>query len=122
MLVLAVAEYLNKLFQDCSLTAVALLRKTGRVVVMTVHFAFVLIVTVLSAEDGGADGTSEVLNVVLAIQGCYIGTAQGIAAGVAEEVESAKVVSLAEGVLIWTLLGIREELGGNSFAAILSIG
>jgi len=39
-----VAEDFDELFQDSSLTSIALLREFGRVVVVAVHIAFVLVV------------------------------------------------------------------------------
>jgi hypothetical protein len=50
VLVLAVAEYLDKLFEDGSLAAAAALCKLGRVVVVAVDLAIVLIVAVLGAK------------------------------------------------------------------------
>lgn len=46
MLVLAIAEDLNKLFQDRCLAAVAALSEFGRVVIVAVDAAFVLVVAV----------------------------------------------------------------------------
>ena len=44
VLVDSVAEDLDELLQDGSLTPIALLREFGRVVVVAVHIAFVLVV------------------------------------------------------------------------------
>jgi hypothetical protein len=44
VLILAIAEYFDKLLENGSMTAVASLSKSRRVVVMTVNVTFVLIV------------------------------------------------------------------------------
>lgn len=55
VLVLAIAEDLDKLFQNSGLTAVAALGELGRVVEVTVHLALVFVVGILSTEDRRAD-------------------------------------------------------------------
>jgi hypothetical protein len=67
VLVLTVAVDLDELLQDCGLTAVALLGELGRVVVVAVNAAVMLVVTVLGAEDGLAEGAGEMVDVVLAV-------------------------------------------------------
>ena len=67
MLVLAVSEYFDKLFENRCLTSTAALRKLGGVMVMTVDFALVFIVTVLGAKDCRTDGTGEMLYMILPI-------------------------------------------------------
>lgn len=44
VLIDSVAEDLDELLQDGGLTSIALLRKLGRVMVVAVHIAFVLVV------------------------------------------------------------------------------
>ena len=50
MLVLAISENLNELFQNCSVTSIASLCELGRIMVMAVDFALVLVVAVLCSE------------------------------------------------------------------------
>jgi len=69
MLVDTVAEDFHELLQDGGLTSIALLRELGRVVVMAVHVALVLVVRILRAENGWANAACEMLDVILAIQG-----------------------------------------------------
>lgn len=122
VLVLAIAEDFDELLEDGRLAAVAALCELGRVVVVAVDAALVLIVAVRGAEDGGADGAGEVLDVVFAVEGGDVGAAQGLATVEAEQVEPAKVVGFAEGVLAGGLLGDGEELGGDDLAAVLHAG
>jgi hypothetical protein len=68
MLIHAIPEDLYELLQYGCLTSVALLRELGRVVVMAVHAAFVLVVGVLGAKNGRTYRTGEVLDVVLSVQ------------------------------------------------------
>jgi hypothetical protein len=89
---------------------------------VAVDVALVLVIGVLGAEDGGTDGTSEVLNVVFAVEGGDVGSAQCIAASEADQVEAAEVVSLAQRVLIGAFVGDGEELGGYYLAAFLERG
>lgn len=121
MLILAIAKYLNKLFQDGSLAAVTTLSKASGVVVVAIDHALVLIVAILSAEGGRADGAGEMVNVVFAIEGSNIGATKRTSTVRAEEVEASKVIRLTERVLhtraILFLNG--EELGGHNVTAIL---
>lgn len=59
------------------------------------------------------------LNVVFALQCRDVGATECLAAFVAQQVESAEIVSFAERVLPRRLLGYREELGGYDLAAVL---
>lgn len=68
MLILAVAKDFDKLLENCSLTAIAALSKLGRVMIVAVDFSVMFIVAVLGAEDGGADGASEMFDMVFAFQ------------------------------------------------------
>ena len=72
VLIDAVPENLHKLLQNRRLATIALLRELRAVVVMAVDVAFVLVVGVLGAEDGGADGAGEVFDVVFAVESCDI--------------------------------------------------
>jgi hypothetical protein len=60
-----------------------------------------------------------VLDVVFALEGGDVGAAEGLAAFVAQQIETAKVVCFAERVLARGLLGDGEELGGDDLAAVL---
>lgn len=68
VLVLAIAEYFNKLLQDGGVAAIALLSKLGRIMVTAVDVAIVLIVAILSAEDRRAQRTSEMVYMVLSVK------------------------------------------------------
>jgi hypothetical protein len=72
MLVLSVAEDLDELFQNGSLTAIAPLRELGRIMEMAVHASFMLIVRILRPEDRRADGTCEVLDVIFSVERSYV--------------------------------------------------
>ena len=119
MLILPVPEDFYKLLQDGRLAAIASLCKSGRVVVVAIDIALVLIVAVLGAKDCRTDGTSKVLNVVFAIESSDIRAAKGATAVIAKEIESSKVVSLTQRVLVWRLIWNREEFGGDNLVAVL---
>ena len=68
VLINAVPKDLHKLLQDRRLAAITLLRECGRVVEVAVDVAFMLIVRILCAKDGGADAAGEVLDVVFAVE------------------------------------------------------
>ena len=72
VLILPIPENLDELLQDRSLTAIASLGVLGRIMIMTVHLAFMFIVAVLRPKDGRADGACKMLDVILAIQGRYV--------------------------------------------------
>jgi hypothetical protein len=55
MLVLAIAENLYKLLENCGVTSMATLRKLSRVMEMAVDFAFMFVVRVLSTKDRRTD-------------------------------------------------------------------
>ena len=61
------------------------------------------------------------LDVVFALECGDVGAAQGLTTVVAQQVEAAEVVRLAERVLPRGLLGDREELGGYNLAAVLDM-
>lgn len=68
MLVLAIAIYLDKLLKDSSPATVAALSELRGVVVVAIHIAIVFVVTVLGAENGRAEGTREMVDMVLAFE------------------------------------------------------
>jgi hypothetical protein len=120
MLVLAVAEDFNKLFENRRMTPVTPLGESGRIVIVTVYIAFMFVVGVLSTKDSWADGTGEVLDMVFAIQSCDVGASQSTTTLMAEEVQSSKVISLTQWVLATAVFGVDgEELGSNDFSAVL---
>lgn len=119
MLVLAVAVDFDKLFEDGGLAAIAPLRKLCRVMVVAVDAALVLVVAVRGAEYGRTDRAGEVLDVVFPFESSDVGAAECLSAFMAEQVESAEVVGLAERVLAWGFVGDREEFGGYNLAAVL---
>jgi len=72
MLVLAVSEDLNKLFEDSVLTSLTSLGEFCGVVIVAVDFAFVFVVAVLSSEYRWTDRACKVLNMVLSFQRCDV--------------------------------------------------
>lgn len=120
MLVLAITEDLDKLLENGGMTSMAPLCKLGRIVEMAVDLALVFIVGVLCTEDRWAHGAGEMLNVVLAIQGCNVGATESTTTLVAQKVQSPEIVRLAEGKLAGSVIRVNgEELGGNNFTTIL---
>lgn len=67
MLVLAVAEDFDELFEDRRVTAVTPLSESGRIVIVTIYIAFMFVVGVLSTKDCRTDGACEMFNVIFAI-------------------------------------------------------
>lgn len=61
------------------------------------------------------------LDVVLALQRSDVGAAESLSAVVTEQVEPAKVVGLAQGVLARGFVGDGEELGCYDLAAVLDV-
>jgi hypothetical protein len=68
VLVLSIAKYLDKLFQNGNLAAVASLGELRRVVVVAVNVAVVLVVTVLRTKYRITERARKMVNVVLAVQ------------------------------------------------------
>ena len=68
VLIDAVPKYLDKLFQDRRVAAVAFLGEFGGVMVVAVDAAVVLVVAVLCAEDSRAYAASEVFDMIFAIE------------------------------------------------------
>ena len=75
VLILPIAKDFHKLFEDCCSAAVAPLGILCRIVVMTVHLSFMLVVAVLCAEDSRTDGAGEMLYMVLSIKRGNVGAA-----------------------------------------------
>lgn len=119
VLILTITEDLHELFQDGRLTAITALGKLGGIVVVTVYATLVLVVAVGRAEDGGAYGAGEMLDMVFAVESCNIRASEGLSAFEAEKVEPSEVVGFAQGVLPWGLFGHGEEFGRYNFPAVL---
>ena len=80
MLILPITKDFNKLLENSSLTTITTLGKLGRIMIVAVNLAIVLVVGVLSTKDGWANRTCKVFNVVFAIESSDVGTPQSSAA------------------------------------------
>lgn len=80
VLVLAVPVNFHKLLENCSLAAIASLRKLRRVMVMTIHVAIVLVVAVLCAKDRGTQGACEMVDVILSVESGDVGASKSTTA------------------------------------------
>ena len=67
MLIDTIPEDLDELFENRRLAAIAFLRKSCGVVVMTVHIAIVLVIAIRCAENRWADAACEMLDMILSI-------------------------------------------------------
>lgn len=76
MLVLAVTENLNELFQNGGLAPVTALSEFCGIMEMAVYAAVVLIIAVLRPKHGRTNGACEVLDVVFTVEGGYVRTTQ----------------------------------------------
>lgn len=120
VLVLAIPVNLDKLLEYGRLAAVAPLGVAGRVVVVAVDVAVVLIVAILGTKDGGAERACEVVDVVLAVEGGDVGAAKGASALMAYQAQSSKVVGFAQRILALPIFIFgREEFGRHNLAAVL---
>ena len=72
MLILPISKDFHKLLENSDLATVALLCELCRVVVVAVDVAVMLVIAVLSAEYRIAEGTSKVVDMVLAVQRCDV--------------------------------------------------
>lgn len=120
MLVLSIPKDLDELLENGCLASVTPLRKSCRVVIVTVYISLVLIVAILCTEHCWTDGARKVLNVILALEGCDVRTAKCTATGEAEEVQSSEVVGLAERILARWLIGYWKEFGCYDLAAVIA--
>ena len=75
MLVLALPEDLNKLFQNRGVTSITTLCELCRVVVVAVDTSIMFVVTVLGAKDCWAYRTGEMIYVIFSVKGSNVGTA-----------------------------------------------
>ena len=119
VLVLTVPEDFYKLFQNRGLATVTSLRKSCRVVIVTVDIALVLVIAVLGAKNSRADGTGKVFDVVFPIESSNVRTAKCTATLVTEEIKSPEIVGLTQWILVWRLVRNRKEFRGDNFAAVL---
>lgn len=110
MLVLTISVDLYKLFQDRVLATMTSLSELCRIVVMAVDVALMLVVAILGAENGRANGACEMLDMIFAVECCDVGGSQGLTTSIAEKIEAPEVVGLAQRVLIGALVGDGEEL------------
>lgn len=84
MLVLTVAHDLDELLENGCLTTIASLCEFEGEMIVTIYTTIVLVVRILGTEDGRTDRASEVLDVKLLVQSCYIRASQSTAAGMTE--------------------------------------
>lgn len=68
MLILPIAEYLDELLENSSVTAVASLRKLCRVMEMAIDLTIMFIITVLGAKDSWAYRTSKMIDMVFLVK------------------------------------------------------
>lgn len=120
VLVLAVAVDLDELLEDGDLTPVAALSKLGRVVVVTVNVAVVLIIAILGAEYRVTERACEMVDVVFAVESGDVGTSERPSTLIAQQVESSEIVRLAKRVLPFAILAVdRKEFRRHNVAAVL---
>lgn len=68
VLVLSIAEDLNKLFQDGGMATITLLCKLCRIMVVTIYIPFMFIIGILCSKNRGTDRTSKMFDVVLPVK------------------------------------------------------
>lgn len=68
----AVAVNLDELFENGGLTAIALLSKLSRVMVVTVYFPIVLVIRVLGAKNCRTDTAGKMLDMVFTVECCNV--------------------------------------------------
>lgn len=120
MLVLAIAEDFDELFEDRSLAAVAALGEFRRVVKVTKYTAFMLIIAVLRPKHGRTDRTGEMLNVVLAIKRRDVRASKRGPTLETQEIKSAEVISFAKRVLVRRMVGDWEKLRRYNLVTIMT--
>jgi len=120
MLILAITEDFDELFENCSLTAVAALSKLGRVMVVAVYVSLMLVVAVLGTKDGRAYRTGEMFDVVFTIERGDVGSTKRTSTRMAEQVQSAEIICFAKRVLIGRLFWDGKEFGSDNFAAVVA--
>lgn len=122
VLILSISKDFDELLQNSSLAAITALSKLRRVVIVTVYFAIVLVVAVLGAKDGRADGAGEMLNMVLAIKSSDIRPAKSATTFETKKIQSSKVVGLTKWKLTRAIRLIdREEFGSHNLTAVCAL-
>jgi hypothetical protein len=111
MLVLTISKDLDELLQDGGLAAIASLCKLRRIVIMAINFSIVFVIAVLGTKDSGTDGASEMLDMIFAVQRRDVRTPKRTPTLETEQIQTSKVIRLAEGILSATVLSVhRKEL------------
>lgn len=72
MLILTISKYLDELFQDCRLASITSLRESCRIMVVAVNLSIVLVITILRAENCWTYRTSEMVDMVFALESCDV--------------------------------------------------
>lgn len=119
VLVLTITKDFDKLLENGRLTSIASLRKSGRIMVVAINVALVLVVAVLRSKDCWTYRACEVLNVVFSIQCGNVRATKCASTSMTEEIQSSEVICLTQGVLVWGMFGDGEELGCHNLAAVL---
>lgn len=120
MLVFPVSKYLNKLLQDCRLTACASLCKLSRVVIVTEHLILMFIVAILGPKDRWTHGAGKMLYMVFSIQGGNVRSAESTSALVAEKIQPSEVINLTQWIFQTTISVLdRKEFRCYNFSTVL---
>lgn len=109
VLILSIAINLDELLENGSLTSVAALSKLSRVVIVAVNLLFVLVITVLSAENGRTHRAREVVDMIFVVKRSDVRSTKRGVALVAQETQTTKVVGFAQRVLASILLVVNWE-------------
>lgn len=89
---------------------------------MAVDLSIVFVIAVRCAEHGGTDGAGEMINMILVVKRCNIGSSKRSTTLMTQQVQPAKVVGLAKGVLgarIFFVIVDGKEFGGYDCPTIL---
>lgn len=119
VLILAVAENLDKLLQDGGVASVASLSKLGGIMEMAVHLALVFVIGILGTEYCGTHGASEMFDMIFAIQGGDVGATKSTTTFVTEQVQTSEIIDFTERVLSATFCFDRKEFRRNDLTTVL---
>lgn len=120
MLVFPISKYLNKLLQDCRLTACTSLCELSRVVIVTKHLIIMFIVAILGPKDRWTRGAGKMLYMVFSIQGGNIRSTESTSALVAEKIQPSEVINLTQWIFRTTISVLdRKEFRCYNFSAVL---
>lgn len=72
VLILAIPKYFHKLLQDCCVAPITALGELGRVMVVAVDLAIMLIIAVLRAKHCWTYRAGKVIYMVFSIKGCDV--------------------------------------------------